>query len=164
MAPVRVLFVCLGNICRSPSAEGVFRHLVAEAGLARRIEADSAGTGDYHLGAAPDRRAQAAARRRGVELSGLRARQVEPADFERFDYVLAMDQHNLRDLRRLAPSAPRALLGLLLDEAAGAGGAPGEREVPDPYTGGGATFERALDLIEAGAAGWLARIRSEHGL
>jgi protein-tyrosine phosphatase len=142
--PVRVLFVCLGNICRSPTAEGVFRTNVARAGLATRIHVDSAGTGDWHIGRPPDSRAIAAARNRGYDLTGLRARQVRRSDFSRFDWILAMDRANLTALKALRPPAYAGHLGLFLDLAPESGIA----EVPDPYCGGPPDFERMLDLIE----------------
>lgn len=157
---VRVLFVCLGNICRSPTAHGVFAKMVAEAGLARAIESDSAGTTDYHRGEAPDPRAVAAAKRRGIDIARLRARPVEPADLARFDLLLAMDRPVLRRLsamgRRLGGDA-RGRVGLFLDHAPGLG----VREVPDPYLGGEEGFDAVLDLIEEGAKGLLAAIRRE---
>lgn len=158
---VGVLFVCLGNICRSPSAEGVFRKRVREAGLAAHFEIDSAGTGGYHVGRAPDARAQRAALRHGVDLSGLRARQVTAADFERFDYILAMDRQNLAALEALRPPQSRGRVELFLSYAAGR---VAESEVPDPYYGGEKGFELMLDLIEAGAEGLLERLIEVHGL
>ena len=154
MTPIRVLFVCLGNICRSPSAEGIFRHLVQEQGLAERITTDSAGTGDWHVGRPPDERAQAAALLRGFDLSPLRGRQVAQADFQNFDYVLAMDGQNLRDLKKLAKASGGCAPVLFL---------PG-RDVPDPYYGGEEGFDHVLDLLEGGAVELLHRIRSEQGL
>lgn len=155
---IRVLFVCLGNICRSPTAEGVFRAHVARAGLAHAIATDSAGTHDYHIGDPPDRRARAAAQRRGVDISDLRGRQVAREDFERFDYVLAMDRSNLRNLARLCPKGAESRLKLLLEFAPDAG----LDEVPDPYYGGPDGFERVLDLAEAAAEGLLVHIRDVH--
>lgn len=157
---IEVLFVCSGNICRSPTAEGVFRRLVAEAGLSARIAADSAGTGGWHAGEAPDPRSQEAARRRGIDIGDLRARQVAVSDFHRFQHVLAMDEDNRRRLARLCPPGRQGRLGLLLDFAPGLG----RREVPDPYYRGVDGFELALDLIEAGAAGLLDHLRRTHGL
>jgi len=150
-----VLFVCLGNICRSPTAEGVFRKLAADAGLIDRLYIDSAGTAGYHQGAPPDARAMAAASRRGFELSGLRARRVVAGDFERFDLILAMDQDNLADLQREAPDGARAELKLLLEFAADSG-AP---DVPDPYYGGRNGFEQVLDLVSEACAGLLEDVR-----
>lgn len=148
---VNVLFVCLGNICRSPTAEGVFRKLVAERELGSRIGIDSAGTHDYHLGAPPDQRATAAAARRGVDLSGLRGRQATVEDLARFDYILAMDRDNLAHLTGLAPSAHRHKIRLFMEFA----DVYSEDEMPDPYYGGRAGFERVLDMAEAAAAGLL---------
>jgi low molecular weight protein-tyrosine phosphatase len=147
---ISVLFVCTGNICRSPTAEAVFRHCVQKAGLAGRIVSDSAGTHDYHIGEPPDPRTQAAAKRRGYELGELRARRVHRDDFERFDYVLAMDEANLRQLERLCPREHAHKLRLFLDFS---GGSP--REVPDPYYGDPEGFERVLDLVERAAQGLL---------
>jgi protein-tyrosine phosphatase len=155
---VRVLFVCLGNICRSPTAEGVFRHLVTREGLTDRIQIDSAGTAAYHVGNPPDPRSQEAARRRGVDLSMLRARQAVRDDFHAFDYVLAMDRENLDDLRRICPPGHESRLKLFLDFAPQAG----RRDVPDPYYGGGQGFETVLDLVEAASHGLLAHIRENH--
>ncbi|HEX2085617.1 MAG TPA: low molecular weight protein-tyrosine-phosphatase [Solirubrobacteraceae bacterium] len=136
---MRLLFVCLGNICRSPTAEGVMRKLVREAGLEDRVEIDSAGIGGWHVGSPPDERATEAARRRGIALDGC-ARRISPEDFGRFDLVLAMDRENLRELRALAPDAQaRGKVRLLL----------GDRDVPDPYYGGPDGFEEVLDLVEA---------------
>lgn len=155
---VKVLFVCLGNICRSPTAEGVFRALVAGEGLGDRIQVDSAGTSDWHIGEPPDRRGQEAARRRGYDLSGLRARQVTPHDFERFDYVIAMDQSNVAKLSALAPAGTGEKLSLFLAFAPELG----TREVPDPYYGGPDGFDDVLDMIEAASKGLLADIRARH--
>ena len=150
-----VLFVCLGNICRSPTAEGVFRHLAREAGLEGRIRIDSAGTGGYHVGAPPDARAMAAAQSRGYDLAAIRARKVAPEDFEQFDLILAMDEDNLVHLRGIAPQSSRARLGLLLDYAPGRP----EREVPDPYYGGRNGFDQVLDLVNEACAGLLDELR-----
>lgn len=155
---VNVLFVCLGNICRSPTAEGVFRHLVRAEGLDGRIATDSAGTGNWHVGNAPDRRAQAAARRRGVDLSDLRARQAIADDFARFDYVIAMDRRNLRDLQAIAPKEHEGRLHLFLSFAPHLGIA----EVPDPYYGGDDGFEAVLDMVGAASHGLLDHIRKNH--
>ena len=155
----RVLFVCLGNICRSPTAEGVVRAIAAREFPSLEIELDSAGTADYHLGEPPDRRTVAAARRRGYELSGLRARQVQPADFDHFDFVLAMDRANLAELDDRRPSSGKARVGLFLEFARETGVA----EVPDPYYGGAEVFERVLDLCEAAARGMLASLANEKG-
>ncbi|MDT8407061.1 MAG: low molecular weight protein-tyrosine-phosphatase [Methylococcales bacterium] len=152
MSPIRVLFVCMGNICRSPTAEGVFARLVKEQGLETVIEIDSAGTHAYHIGEQPDHRAQQAALARGIELHHLRARKVTYGDFEDFDYLLAMDDDNLAILRSACPEALRHKLHLLLDFAP----ETGVRAVPDPYYGGAQGFEQVLDLVEAGGRGFLA--------
>lgn len=152
--PTRVLFVCLGNICRSPTAHGVFEARVVARGLEREIEVDSCGTGDWHVGHPPDRRALAEAKGRGYDLSELRARQVAPADFEHYDYILAMDRSNLRDLEAMRPSGFTGHLGLFLDFAPTAD----VREVPDPYYGGDDGFTHVLDLIEAASDGLLQEI------
>jgi len=150
-----VLFVCMGNICRSPTAEGVFRAQAKHAGLLDRLLIESAGIGDWHVGQPPDNRAIAHARRRGYDLDGLRARQVRREDFARFDYVLAMDLRNLRDLKALMPPDHPGYVGLLLDFAPRLG----LREVPDPYFGGGDGFETVLELTERACEGLLAHIR-----
>lgn len=152
--PQRVLFVCLGNICRSPTAEAVFRARAQRAGLAHRVRVDSAGTGDWHVGEAPDRRAIAFAKRRGYDLAPLRARRVTPEDFTRFDWILAMDQSNLRDLHAMRPAHASSHLGLFLDVAPYLG----VRDVPDPYYGGGPHFDRVLDLVEQASDALLARL------
>ncbi len=150
----RVLFICMGNICRSPTTEGVFRAQVAAAGLAGQFEIDSAGTHGYHVGAPPDERSQEHARRRGYELGGLRARQLVAADFERFDLLLAMDEDNLARAARLATPAQRARLQLFMQYAPGLG-----KAVPDPYYDGPEGFEQVLDLVEAASAGLLKALR-----
>ncbi len=152
----KVLFVCLGNICRSPTAEGVLRAIAAREFPALELTVDSAGTANYHAGEPPDRRTVAAARRRGYDLASLRARQANPGDFERFHHVLAMDRANLAELERLRGGDGAARLGLFLDYAP----ACGYLEVPDPYYGGVEGFERVLDLCEAGARGLLAQFAS----
>jgi len=157
---VRVLFVCMGNICRSPTAQGVFEKLVESHGLSSRILIDSAGTHAYHVGEPPDKRATQAARKRGIELGGQRARRVSLADFGEFDYVLAMDRSNFEDLITICPPAHRAKLHLFLTFAA----EEDEDEVPDPYYGGLTGFERVLDLIEQASQGLLAEIRQQHRL
>jgi protein-tyrosine phosphatase len=150
----RVLFVCLGNICRSPTAEGVLRAIAAKEYPGLTLDVDSAGTADYHVGEPPDRRTVAAARRRGYDLAGLRARQMQPDDFRAFDYVLAMDRANLEALERLQPGDSRARLALFLEFSADASAL----EVPDPYYGGIEDFERVLDLCESAARGLLDRL------
>ncbi|HCY13815.1 MAG TPA: phosphotyrosine protein phosphatase [Gammaproteobacteria bacterium] len=155
-AGAAVLFVCMGNICRSPTAEGVFRDIVKSAGLEELIRIDSAGTHDYHVGEQPDPRAVATAQLRQIDLSAFRGRQADSQDFYEFDFILAMDRSNLSYLTRIAPSQAKAQLGLLLDFATNCE----EREVPDPYYGGNNGFERVLDLIENAANGLLAEIRS----
>lgn len=157
---VKVLFVCMGNICRSPTAQGVFEALVEREGLAQRITIDSAGTHAYHIGEPPDKRAQETAKRRGVDLSAQRARKVRPEDFLEFDYVLAMDRGNYEDLRAICHPDYEARLRLFLEFAPQAG----EQDVPDPYYGGAQGFERVLDLIEAASAGLLAEMRARHRL
>ncbi|TVP50910.1 MAG: low molecular weight phosphotyrosine protein phosphatase [Halomonas sp.] len=151
---MKVLFVCLGNICRSPTAEGVFRRAVEQAGMADTIEIDSCGVGNWHVGKAPDARAQQAALRRGIDLSALRARQLQEHDFIEFDYVLGMDQDNLRAIHDLKPGNNRAQVGLFLDYA----GTPGA-EVPDPYYGGEEGFENVLNMIEAASDGLIQHLK-----
>lgn len=153
--PVRVLFVCTGNICRSPTAAGVFSHLVAKTGLAGRVLADSAAVSDYHVGEPPDPRSQAAARRRGIEIGHMRARMVEPADFDRHALILAMDRGHLTALADASGRSQREKLRLFLEFASG----PGLKDVPDPYYGGAQGFEQVLDLCEAAGAGLLGHIR-----
>jgi protein-tyrosine phosphatase len=147
---ISVLFVCMGNICRSPTAEGVFRHQVAKAGLDEQIVVDSAGTHAYHVGSPPDRRAKAAAERRGISLGELRARRVSDADFERFDYIIAMDEDNVAHLKDEAPLEHHSKVQLFLEFSSGR-----QVEVPDPYYGGAAGFERVLDLVEEASQGLL---------
>ena len=152
---VSVLFVCLGNICRSPTAEAVFRERVIAAGLEEQILIDSAGTGDWHIGRAPDPRTREAAARRGYQMDTLRARQVSPQDFYEFDVVLAMDNTNLADLQAMQPADVNVTLGRFLDYSTAAS----VKEVPDPYYGGEDGFDRVLDLIEGGADGLLDALR-----
>jgi protein-tyrosine phosphatase len=154
---IRILFVCTGNICRSPTAEGVFKRYVAEAGLAERIASDSAGTVDYHVGEPPDARAQLAASRRGYDLSTLRGRQVSHRDFADFDYLLAMDETNLHALVRLCPPQHTHKLKLLMEFSPIAG----SREVPDPYYSGPKGFEQVLDMVEQAAQGLLRHLRAQ---
>jgi len=152
---MKVLFVCLGNICRSPTAEGVLRALAARDFPDLKLEIDSAGTADYHVGEPPDRRTVAAARRRGYDLSGLRARQVREEDFKRFDYVLAMDHANLAELESRRVAGGTARLGLFMRFAPDRD----EDEVPDPYHGGVEEFERVLDLCEQASRGFLGSLK-----
>lgn len=152
---VTVLFVCMGNICRSPTAQGVFEYLVEEARLSEHIDVDSAGTHAYHIGERPDKRATQAAAGRGIDLSRQRARRVEAADFGRFDYVLAMDSSNLDDLATICPQQHQDKIQLFLEFAEDLS----QREVPDPYYGGNQGFERVLDLIEMGARALLEDVR-----
>lgn len=151
-APIKVLFVCLGNICRSPSAEAVFSHKVAEANAHKLIHIDSAGTAGYHVGESPDQRACEFAKRRGYSMDTLQARQVSSEDFERFDYIIAMDNSNLANLRKLQPHNSKARLNLMLSYAGL------NKEVPDPYYGGDQGFETVLDLLEQACDGLLTHI------
>jgi protein-tyrosine phosphatase len=164
--PFRVLFVCLGNICRSPTAEGTMRALVREAGMEEQIELDSAGTGSWHVGSPPDERATAAAAGRGIALEGA-ARRVSAADFDDFNLMIAMDSANLSDLRDLASDDRQRAKVRLLREFDPAGGAhgpegwvTGDLDVPDPYYGAGDGFERVLDMVEASCRGLLAQIEA----
>ncbi|MDX2464353.1 MAG: low molecular weight protein-tyrosine-phosphatase [Porticoccus sp.] len=154
--PVKVLFVCLGNICRSPTAHGVFEKMVADAGLQDSIIVDSAGTGDWHIGRSPDPRASEAALTRDHDLSHLRARQVRHEDFLEFDYLLAMDKQNLCDLEAMALPEFDGHLGLFMDYANS-----DVSEVPDPYSGGKENFERVLDLVEDASSGLLFHLRGQ---
>jgi len=157
---MRVLFVCLGNICRSPTAEAVLRGLAAREAPGLTLIVDSAGTADYHVGDPPDRRSQAAGAARGYDLSGLRARQVERGDFDRFDLLLAMDRSNRDALLALAPPQARERVRLFMDYAPESG----HRDVPDPYYGGPAGFEQVLDLAEAASRGLLREVRRSRTL
>ena len=157
---IGVIFICMGNICRSPTAEAVFRARVEAAGLTDSIRIDSAGTHDYHIGESPDPRTREAASKRGYDMASLRGRQVGAEDFSRFDYVLAMDENNLAILERLRPRDAASHLGLFLDFAE----RHTEREVPDPYYGGESGFERVLDMVEDAAEGLLLHIRQAHAL
>lgn len=152
---VSVLFVCMGNICRSPTAEGVFRKMIDDAGLTERVLIDSAGTHAYHTGESPDRRAQEAAARRGISMSGQRARRVVEEDFERFEFIIAMDRLNLETLKDRAGDASVEHLHLMLDFAEAAEPV----DVPDPYYGAASGFERVLDLVEDAAAGLLQQVQ-----
>jgi protein-tyrosine phosphatase len=156
MDNVSILLVCMGNICRSPTAEGVLRALVEREGLGANFEIDSAGTHGYHVGESPDERARKAAQRRGYDLSPWRARRVNELDFMRIDCILAMDSDNLAMLRRACPAEHRHKLGLFLDYSTNFD----DRDVPDPYYGGGEGFERVLDLVEDAARGLIAAMRS----
>jgi protein-tyrosine phosphatase len=152
---VKILFVCLGNICRSPTSEGVFRHLLRQEAPELQVEVDSAGTADYHLGEPPDLRSQRAAMRRGIDLGALRARQVTPADFARFDLILAMDRANLLELEAMRPKNSRARVQLFLEYAPELG----RLEVPDPYLRDASGFEEVLDLSAAASRGLLAALQ-----
>lgn len=153
--PVQVLFVCLGNICRSPIAEGVFRQRVQQVGLSARINADSAGTADYHIGGPPDKRSQSICAAHGISIADLRGRQVHPGDFQRFDYILAMDRNNLLNLQRIQAAGSRARLALLMDYASG----PQQGwDVPDPYYGDMTDFQQVLEMVQQGVNGLLRKI------
>ena len=152
-----VLFVCTGNICRSPTAEAIFRKLAADAGMAEAVAADSAGTHGYHVGEPPDPRSQKAAAKRGYDLSALRARTIEDADFQRFDLILAMDQEHYATLSRSAGATAGHKLKLMMSYARRFK----EREVPDPYYGGPQGFERVLDMLEDAAEGLLESLRRD---
>jgi len=159
--PVALSFVCMGNICRSPTAEAIMRHLVAEAGLQDKIAIDSAGTGSWHVGEQRDRRSRAVAKLRGMPIEGC-ARQFEPEDFHRFDLILALDQENARDLRRLAPDeSAKAKVHLLREFDPKAGR---DTDVPDPYYGGPEGFERVFDICLSACQGLLDHLRRSHGL
>ena len=155
---VKVLFVCMGNICRSPTAEGVFTHLVHNSGLTDHIHIDSAGTHAYHIGKPPDSRAQAAARNRSIDLSSQRARKVQTSDFHEFDYIIAMDDSNIADLEYICPQGQQEKLHLFLSFA----DTVNDREVPDPYYGGEQGFEHVLDLVEKASEGLLNTIQKQH--
>ena len=157
-ASVGVLFVCLGNICRSPTAHGVFETLLEQGGWSDLVEVDSCGTGDWHVGGAPDGRATQEAKERVYDLSGQRARQVQREDFLRFDYILAMDKSNLSELRALCPQSYAGRLGLFLEFADGTE----HLEVPDPYYGGADGFTQVLDLVELAGRGLLREICDAH--
>ncbi len=157
----RLLFVCLGNICRSPTAEGVMRALVEREGLAQEIELESAGTGSWHVGSAPDARAARAARARGIALAGS-ARQVRVEDFEDFDLVLAMDRENVRDLGRIAPGEPERAKVRLLREFDPASASAGQLEVPDPYYAAAGGFDEVFEIVQAACEGLLSHVRVLH--
>lgn len=156
-AEINLLMVCLGNICRSPTAHAVMQHKLNAAGLAATVAVDSAGTAAYHIGKAPDPRSIEAAARRGYDLRELRARQVSSSDFRHFDYLLAMDHSNHGNLLRLSGPDGQSQVHLLLDFAADAG----LREVPDPYYGGEQGFEQVLDLVEQACDGLLAHLQAD---
>lgn len=157
---ISVLFVCLGNICRSPTAEGVFRAMCQKTGAEKYIDVDSAGTAGWHIGTSPDARSVAAAKQRGYDLSFLKARQVSSEDFQRFDYVLAMDANNLTDLKKICPSNYTGTLDLFLTFAEQCRGG----DVPDPYHGEIDGFDVVLDLVEDGCRGLLADIQKRQGV
>ena len=154
----RVLFVCTGNICRSPTAEGIFQMLVDNGGLSDQIETDSAGLGSWHSGAAPDPRSMETALRRGIDISAQQARTVRPNDFEQFNLVLAMNLSNFSALKDLCPNPLAARIRMFMDFAPGAA----KHDVPDPYHGADDGFERVFDMIETGAKGWLAELELNH--
>ncbi|ROU05734.1 low molecular weight protein-tyrosine-phosphatase [Lysobacter enzymogenes] len=154
---MRLLVVCLGNICRSPVAEGVLRARIEASSLRGLIELDSAGTGDWHVGEPPDRRSIANAAQHGVDIAGLRARQLAAADYRECDWLLCADRANLRDVRARAPKDATAQSALLLDWC----GAVADGEIPDPYTGGPAQFEHVFQLLDRAADGAIARLRRE---
>lgn len=156
---MKLLLVCLGNICRSPMAEGALRHHLERSPLAGQVQVDSAGTGGWHRGEPPDRRAIACARGHGVDIAGLRARQLRDADFAAFDWILCADAANLRDVRQRAPDAARDRIALWLPWA----GMEGRREIPDPYTGGSAQFEEVWRLVDEAAARSVTRLSLDGG-
>ena len=157
---VKVLFICMGNICRSPTAHGVFAKLVAEAGLGSVIEIDSAGTHAYHVGHPPDKRALHSAMQRGYDLSGLTARKVEALDCQKYDYLVVMDEENYTDVTGLCTNGCEEKVRLFMDFAEQLR----EHEVPDPYYGGSRGFDYVLDLVETASAGLLENIRQQHGI
>lgn len=153
MKPVRILFVCLGNICRSPLAEGVLRELADRNGVVSAISVDSAGTGAWHVGDPPDHRSIVVARRHGIDISGLQARKISRDDFESYDLILGMDRDNVRTLRQLAPPGTEGRISLFLEYAAGR-----DQDVPDPYYDGPEAFERLYQMLEAGCSSLLDRL------
>lgn len=162
--PIRILFVCLGNICRSPLAEGVFRAEVFGAGLAKAIEADSCGTGHWHIGDPPHPNSRTVAKERGFSIDDLRGRQIDPLDFSRFDHIIAMDRKNLTDLRAMAPKSQHRKITLFLSYVGDAGGNVDEDEIPDPYGLAPENYRETLDLCEEAARGLLAYIKNREGL
>lgn len=154
---IKVLFVCMGNICRSPTADAVFRHLVKEAGVDHLIHVDSAGTHAYHIGNPPDHRAQNTAQQRGYKMHDLRARAVQPNDFQEFDYILAMDKENLSLLQQRSPQQHLSKIQLFMQYSTQA---DADAEVPDPYFGGHQGFELVLDMVEEASQGLLAHLRT----
>lgn len=157
MRKTSVLFVCLGNICRSPVAEGVFRNLVEQAGLADRVEIDSAGTSDWHIGRGPDPRSCEVAAKYGIDITGLKARQLSGEDFARFRFIIALDESNLENIRAVAPANHEADVRMLLDFVPGMEGQP----VPDPYYGGPDDFEETQRLVQLGCEALLEAVRTE---
>lgn len=157
---IRVVFVCMGNICRSPTAHGVFRHKIEALGLADQVDVDSAGTHGFHLGSPPDRRAMATLADRGIDVADLRSRQITLSDFTIFDYVLAMDEANYRHLRSLAPESTKGRVHRLMDFAPEAN----TLEVPDPYYGGALGFEKVFELVDAGTEGFIRHLKARHRL
>jgi len=155
---IKVLFVCTGNICRSPTGEGIFRHKIREAGLEDRIGTDSCGMGAWHVGESPDSRSAAAARKRGIEIGDLRARKIRAADYQEFDYLLAMDRGHYRDMLSQAPKGTEGKIRMFLEPVAK--GAPAA-DVPDPYYGGADGFELVLDLIEEASDAWIKQLEQE---
>ncbi len=154
---MRILLVCMGNICRSPMAEGVLRRALEERGLLGEVELDSAGTGSWHVGEPPDPRAQAAIGERGIDISMLRGRQVRMSDFEQYDLIVAMDRDNVAELLDRAPPGTERKIRLYLDFAPEVP----QQEVPDPYYGGREGFERVLDLLEKGAKGLVNHVEDQ---
>jgi protein-tyrosine phosphatase len=157
MSQIKVLFVCMGNICRSPTAEGVFRHVIQQQGTADRFMVDSAGTHAYHVGEQPDRRAQQTARARGIDLAFIRARKVTRSDFAEFDYILAMDSDNYQNLLAICPAEYEDKVKLFLDYATNSH----EQDVPDPYYGGQQGFEHVFDLVEDASHGFHNKIMNQ---
>lgn len=157
--PVKVLFVCMGNICRSPTAEAVFAHLLKQAQLEDKIQIDSAGTHGYHIGESPDVRSIAAGQKRGYQLAHLRARQVTLQDFEKFDHIVAMDSYNHKLLLSRSPAQHHPKISLFLEHVVESM----DKDVPDPYYGGVAGFDRVIDLIEAASSALLNKIKAEQG-